>query len=73
MKRKYFTMKLNSEFNFGKYKNRKVSEIFEKDPEYLKWVFFNVKIPIRFSNETIEEYKKLGITLNQRKHPYCIR
>ena len=34
--------KLNSKITFGKYKNRLVSYVFKKDPEYLIWAINNI-------------------------------
>ncbi|KXX70810.1 hypothetical protein [Flammeovirga sp. SJP92] len=37
------SIKLNSTFNFGKYKNQKVQEVANKDPKYIIWNIENNK------------------------------
>jgi len=47
---------LGDAFGFGKYHNKRVHEIIDTDPEYIKWLITQTKFEL--DNEAYTEYRK---------------
>jgi uncharacterized protein (DUF3820 family) len=59
--------RMQSRLNFGKYRNRKVSEIIESDPSYLLWAFKNTNsFP---SKEVIKMLETMGYKVELNPNP----
>lgn len=71
----YCVMRLRSKINFGKHKEKQVSEILESDPSYLAWCLNNHKLRCSPSKELINKLIEKGFKVDyheDRKHHKCI-